>query len=99
MIISRRGSAYLIPVSPAASLWLFEFVCLGSQNELKVFDSSNRRFLEYSWILFISIVIHLDLFSQVTRVPCKVNKFVTAKKHVSDAKRGTAAWQSTLLVD
>ena len=62
MIISRLGSAYLIPVSPAASLWLFDFVCLGLQNELKVFDSSNRRFLEYSWILFISIVIHLDFF-------------------------------------
>ena len=34
MIISRLGSAYLIPVSPAASLWLFDFVCLGLQNAL-----------------------------------------------------------------
>ena len=57
---------------------------------------------QVSWIFLDPFHLYCDslgFFSQVTRVPCKVNKFVTAKKHVSDAKRGTAAWQSTLLVD
>ena len=44
-------------------------------------------------------MIHLDFFCKSCQCPCKVNKFVTAKKHVSAAKRGTAPWQSTLLVD
>ena len=51
-----------------------------------------RPFSSLLWFNSIS-------FCVLCQCPCQVNKFVTAKKHVSDAKRGTAAWQRTLFVD
>ena len=80
MIISRRGSAYLIPVSPAASLWLFDFVCLGSQNAL--------MFEKGTWLIKLQV---FWIFSTPFHLSCDSVRSLFVS-HVSAHARSTSLW-------